>query len=41
MTVRFYSLKNVDPVNACSNPAGRGFNFPVMRKVIVITFAKD
>lgn len=41
MTVSFYSLKNLDPVNACSNPVGRGFNFPVMTKMVVITFAKE
>lgn len=28
MTLIFYSLKNLDPVNACSNPVGHGFNFP-------------
>lgn len=41
MTLIFYSFKNLDPVNACSNPVGHGFNFPVMTKMVVITFAKD
>lgn len=39
MTVMFYSLKNLDPVNACSNPVGRGFIFCVMTKMAVLVFA--